>query len=283
MKKFHGVFYYLFAKTLYEYPKERSGFMKISIQKLISALLSSLLFANTGILPCAASTQSWYCKRQKDHIRPAMESEMSYITDLGGVFLGEDEKVIYLTFDAGYENGNVERILDTLKKHEVEGAFFILENLITRNTALVTRMKEEGHLVCNHTAKHKDLTKLTPEQIETEIKTLESLYSEKIGGEMAPFFRPPEGKFDQKSMETIKNLGYTTVFWSLAYADWDNNKQPSADYAKKLLCDNLHNGAVILLHPTSKTNADILDDLITKWKAEGYRFGSLTELNKVCE
>ena len=257
--------------------------MKISIQKLISVLVSSVLFLGAGASLRAADAQSWYCKRQKDHIRPEIESGMAYIKDLDGVYLGKDEKVIYLTFDAGYENGNVARILDTLKKHEVEGAFFILENLINRNPELVTRMKDEGHLVCNHTSKHKDLTKCKKEEIEKEIGSLETLYKEKIGGEMAPFFRPPEGKFDEKSLETVKKMGYTTVFWSLAYADWDNDKQPSSDFAQKILCENIHNGAVILLHPTSKTNADILDTLITKWKAEGYRFGSLTELREMCE
>lgn len=257
--------------------------MKISIQKIISALLSSALFFGVGTSLGASDAQSWYCKRQKDHSRPPIGEDISYIEDFGGVYLGEDEKVIYLTFDAGYENGNVERILDTLKKHEVEGAFFILENLINRNTDLVLRMKEEGHLVCNHTAKHKDMTRITEDEIKKEVKSLEALYAEKIGGELAPFFRPPEGKFDKKSLQIVKDLGYTTVFWSLAYADWDNNKQPDRNFAKKILNDNLHNGAVILLHPTSQTNADILDELITEWKAEGYRFGSLREFTEPCE
>ena len=257
--------------------------MKISIQKIISALLSSVLFLGVGTSLNASDAQSWYCKRQKDHIRPPLGSDIAYIEDCGGVYLGADEKVIYLTFDAGYENGNVERILDTLKKHEVEGAFFILENLINRNTDLVLRMKEEGHLVCNHTAKHKDMTKITEGEIKKELQTLETLYAEKIGGKLAPFFRPPEGKFDRRSLQIVNDLGYTTVFWSLAYADWDNNKQPGHDFAKKILSENLHNGAVILLHPTSKTNADILDQLITEWKAEGYRFGSLREFTEKCE
>lgn len=257
--------------------------MKISIQKIICTMLSTFVFLGAGATLRATDAQSWYCKRQKDHLRPTLDPDMKIIEEQGGVYLGNDEKVVYLTFDAGYENGNVEKILDVLKKHEVEGAFFILENLIRRNPDLVKRMKDEGHLVCNHTAKHKDLTKLSEEEIENEIRSLEVQYREKIGGELAPFFRPPEGKFSQKSMEAIHRLGYTTVFWSLAYADWDNEKQPSPDYAEKLLCENVHNGAVILLHPTSKTNAEILDSLITQWKAEGYRFGSLRELRENCE
>ena len=249
----------------------------------IILLVCTVIFVNHYAV-CAENAQNWYCKREKEHLRPCIDPTMSYIEEENGFFIGKDpdEKVIYLTFDAGYENGNVARILDTLKKHDVEGAFFILENLINRNTDLVMRMKEEGHLVCNHTAKHKDMTKINEDEIKKEIQTLETLYAEKIGGELAPFFRPPEGKFDKKSLQIVNDLGYTTVFWSIAYADWDNNKQPSHDFAKKILSENLHNGAVILLHPTSKTNADILDQLITEWKAEGYRFGSLREFTEKC-
>ncbi len=255
--------------------------MKLSIQKIIAAILSCVLSLNVSA-PVSSTVQSWYIMRQKEHKRPQCDENLSYIEETDGFYIGKEEKVIYLTFDAGYENGNVARILDTLEKHDVEGAFFILENLIKREPALVKRMQDEGHLVCNHTAKHKDITKLTEEEIKQELEALETLYSEKIGGELAPFFRPPEGKFDEKSLKTIQNLGYSTVFWSLAYADWDNDKQPSHESAKKLLCDNIHDGAIILLHPTSQTNADILDELITTWKAEGYRFGSLTELTENC-
>ncbi len=249
--------------------------MKFSIQNLIAVLLSCVFSVGAA---APSSPQSWYCKRAKEHARPVWDADVSYISEVGGVSLGKDEKVIYLTFDAGYENGNVARILDVLKEHEVQGAFFILDNLILREPALVTRMRDEGHLICNHTAKHKDISKLSAKEIEAELEALEALYAEKIGGELAPFFRPPEGKFSRESLETVKVLGYTTVFWSLAYADWDNNKQPSLASAKKILLDNTHNGAIILLHPTSKTNADILGELITAWKAEGYRFGSLAEL-----
>ncbi|MBQ7309795.1 MAG: polysaccharide deacetylase family protein [Clostridia bacterium] len=245
--------------------------------KIIFVLTAALFLFSFSIT--ADSAQSWYCKREKDHQRPCADANMSYITEEGGFYLGRDEKVIYLTFDAGYENGNIERILDTLQKHNAEGAFFILENLINRNPALVKRMKDEGHLVCNHTAHHKDMTKLSEAEIEAELRALETLYAEKIGGALAPFYRPPEGKFDRKSLSAAKKCGYHTAFWSLAYADWDNAKQPSPAYAKKLLCENIHNGAVVLLHPTSKTNADILDDLLSTWEAEGYRFGSLNEIS----
>ena len=230
----------------------------------------------------AENAQNWYCKREKNHLRPGADPGMSYIEKEDGFFIGRDpdEKVIYLTFDAGYENGNIARILDTLKAHNAQGAFFILENLIRRNPELVERMKNEGHLVCNHTARHKDMTKLTADEAERELRALETLYTETFGEPLAPFYRPPEGRFDQKSLAVAKKCGYHTAFWSLAYADWDNNNQPDPEKAKKLLCDHLHNGAVILLHPTSKTNADILDELLTKWESEGYRFGSLLEFTE---
>ena len=254
--------------------------MKLLKSKILCSMLA--LFVLFTSAATAASSQSWYCKRQKNHIRPTIEPQMSFVTENGGVFLGKDpeEMVIYLTFDAGYENGNVERILDVLKKHNAPGAFFVLDNLIKRNTELVIRMTEEGHLVCNHTAHHKDMTKLSDAEFEAELSELEQLYKEKTGLDMAKFYRPPEGKFNEQNLACAQRLGYTTVFWSLAYADWDNNKQPSPDYAKKLLCDNIHNGAVVLLHPTSKTNADILDELMTIWESEGYRFGSLNDFSE---
>lgn len=251
----------------------------MNFKKILSLSLALLFLFTFSVRAAGDAACNWYCKRQKNHVRPTVEAEMAYITECGGVFLGEnpEEKVIYLTFDAGYENGNIARILDTLKKHGATGAFFILENLIVRNTDLVSRMAEEGHLLCNHTAHHKDMTKLANTELEAELRVLEDLCLEKTGHTMAKFYRPPEGRFNRRSLEHVKSLGYMTVFWSLAYADWDNDKQPDPTYAKNLLLENTHSGAIVLLHPTSKTNADILDDLLTAWENEGYRFGSLTE------
>lgn len=257
--------------------------------KRLLALLLALIFASASLFVSVSADEtahSWYVTRNKDHRQPAadpaflkMDHEGTFYVDTHSATCG-DGKVAYLTFDAGYENGNIARILDTLKAHNAEGAFFILENLIRRNPELVERMKNEGHLVCNHTAKHKDMTKLSEKEIEQELCSLETLYKETFGEDLAHFYRPPEGKFDRKSLGTVRKLGYHTAFWSLAYADWDNNRQPDPEKARKLLCDHVHNGAVILLHPTSKTNADILDDLLTEWENEGYRFGSLLEFTE---
>ncbi|MBE6593184.1 MAG: delta-lactam-biosynthetic de-N-acetylase [Ruminococcaceae bacterium] len=210
---------------------------------------------------------------------------MTFIENYNGYYVdkahGDDngEKVIYLTFDAGYENGNVERILNVLKEEDVRSAFFILENLIKNNGPLVKRMVEEGHLVCNHTSKHLDVTKCKNiDAFKKELELLETDFKELTGVEMPKYFRPPEGKFSELSMRFASELGYKTVFWSFAYADWDNSSQMSAAAAKQKILSNIHNGEIMLLHPTSKTNADILRDVISELRAQGFRFGTLDEL-----
>ena len=235
--------------------------------------------------PISARADSWSIKREKDNKQPILEPDFSYITEFNGYYLDthadESDKVIYLTFDAGYENGNISRILDTLKKHDAKAAFFVLSHLVTANTDLVKRMAEDGHFVCNHTAKHPDMTKYTDFQsFKKELVDMEKIYKDTIGLDIKKYYRPPEGKFNKQNLEFAESLGYKTIFWSFAYADWDNNKQPSKDYAIKKIKDNTHNGMVVLLHPTSKTNADILDTILTYWENEGYRFGTLDELTR---
>ena len=226
---------------------------------------------------------NWYCARNKEHKQPTLDANMRFIEKYDGYYVdknaSESDKVIYLTFDAGYENGNVEKILDIMKEENVPGAFFILSNLIDRNPKLVCRMLNEGHTVANHTSSHKDMTKIDNiEQFRAELDRLNEKYTALTGEEMARFYRPPEGRFSERDIGFAKQLGYKTIFWSLAYADWDNAKQPSEEYAIKKILDNIHPGAVVLLHPTSATNAKILGRLIKTLKAEGYRFGTLAEL-----
>ncbi len=245
-----------------------------------------LLIFGAGVGVSAKDTPiNWYCTRNKDHKQPIAAPELRFVEEYGGYYIdkrhGDDssEKVVYLTFDAGYENGNVERILDTMKSEDVKGAFFILGNIIKKDPELVKRMADEGHTVCNHTNRHIDMTTVkSPEEFKAETEALEDIYRECTGREMSKYYRPPEGRFNESSMRYANELGYKTIFWSFAYADWDNNKQMSAEAAKRKIMDNIHNGAVILLHPTSKTNADILGDIIRELKAQGFRFGTLDEL-----
>ena len=243
-------------------------------KSIFAVFLISVILARSAFAECTG----YYIMRRKNHERPVLDGNLSYINDYNACCLGPDEKVIYLTFDAGYENGNVERIVDILDRHNAKGTFFVLENIIKRNTDLIIKMADHGHTVANHSMRHKNMSDMSLSECEAELYGLEDLYYEYTGKTMAKLFRPPEGNFSRKLLDNAAKLGYKTVFWSFAYADWDNNKQPSEDKAIRLILDNTHNGEIILLHPTSKTNANILDRLLTEWENNGYRFGSVTEL-----
>lgn len=193
--------------------------------------------------------------------------------------LENGEKVVYLTFDAGYENGYTETILDTLKSKNVPATFFLVSHYFKSAPELVKRMVNEGHIIGNHTMSHPKISNLSSkDELRKQIVGLEELYKELTGKDMKKYFRPPSGNYNINSLEQVKELGYKTIFWSLAYADWDNNKQPSHDYAIEKLMSRMHNGAIILLHSTSKTNSEILGEFIDILKADGYEFKSLDYL-----
>jgi len=210
-------------------------------------------------------------------VAPASQRELA---KFDGAYLGDTtQKVLYLTFDAGYENGCTGKILDVLKKHQVSAAFFLVGNYMQTNPDLVRRMAAEGHIVGNHTMHHPDMSKIQElSAFQKELEGVEKLYRDITGEEMPKYYRPPQGIYNGKNLEMAQSLGYKTVFWSLAYVDWNNDKQPTAEYAYGKLLPRTHNGAVILLHSTSKTNAEILDELLTKWKDMGYRFAPISEL-----
>lgn len=189
------------------------------------------------------------------------------------------EKVLYLTFDAGFENGNTPAILDALKKHHAPAAFFIVGNYLETSPDLVKRMIDEGHIVGNHTYHHPDMSKIsTKEAFSKELTDLETLYEQTTGRPMTKFYRPPQGKYSVDNLKMAQEMGYKTFFWSLAYVDWYQDKQPTKEEAFKKLLGRIHPGAVVLLHSTSSTNAQILDELLTKWEEMGYTFGSLDQL-----
>lgn len=189
------------------------------------------------------------------------------------------EKNIYLTFDAGYENGYTAGILDVLKKHEVPAAFFLVGNYLETSPELVKRMVDEGHIVGNHTFTHPDMSQIaTEESFGEELTKLEAKYKAVTGKEMKKFYRPPQGKYSEANLKMAQKMGYKTVFWSLAYVDWYESDQPSREEAFGKLIPRIHPGAIVLLHSTSQTNAEILDDLLTEWEKMGYSFKSLEEL-----
>ena len=228
----------------------------------------------------AAAVTDWGLSFQTKGAAPIGNASQSDLAKYDAYYLGDTaKKVIYLTFDCGYENGNTPAILDALKKHNAPAAFFVVGNMIESAPDLVKRMADEGHIVGNHTNHHPDMSKISdPAAFQKELDDLAALYQEKTGYELSKFYRPPQGKFSEENLKQAQALGYHTVFWSLAYVDWYADNQPTPDEAYQKLLPRIHDGAIVLLHSTSKTNADILDELLTKWEGMGYSFASLNDL-----
>ena len=195
-------------------------------------------------------------------------------------FIGDTtQNTIYLTFDCGYENGNTEPILDALKKHDVQATFFVVGNFLETSPEIVKRMIAEGHTVGNHTYHHLDMSSISSmDAFKKETQDVENLFEQITGTPITKFYRPPQGKYNIENLKMAQELGYHTFFWSLAYVDWYQDKQPTKDEAFGKLLKRIHPGAIVLLHSTSSTNAQILDELLTKWEEMGYTIKPLTEL-----
>ena len=190
-----------------------------------------------------------------------------------------EDKVLYLTFDCGYENGNTEPILAALKKHNVKGTFFVTGAFLESAPDMAKRIVEEGHTVGNHTYNHPDMAAIADiESFQKELDDVSDLFYEITGTELSPYYRPPQGKCNVENLKMAQELGYATVFWSLAHVDWDQENQPSHEKAFEVLTERTHPGAVVLLHAISQTNGEILDEMLTRWEDMGYTFGTLKEL-----
>ena len=223
-------------------------------------------------------TIGWGIKRATNNMQPDVgEVNRKILEENGGICLGKDtEKIIYLTFDEGYEAGYTENILNTLKENEVKATFFITSHYLNTASELVERMINEGHIVGNHTCNHPSMPNITDEEIEEEIMQLHQAVYQKYNYEMK-YVRPPKGEFNERTLKKTAELGYKTVMWSFAYFDWDEKKQPSIEEAKKMIINNLHCGEIMLLHPNSKTNSEVLDTIIKEAKKQGYEFKLLEE------
>ena len=245
---------------------------------LLAAVCGGVWAIYTGTM--ALPTGSWGLRFQVEGETPIGSASQTVLARYDAAYVGDSaEPVIYLTFDAGYENGCTEAILDVLQAHQVPAAFFLVGNYLERNPELVRRMAAEGHIVGNHTWSHPDMSAITDRStFEQELTRVEDLYREITGQDMAKFYRPPQGIYSDENLALAQELGYKTVFWSLAYADWDNDHQPAPQEAFSKLIPRIHNGAVVLLHSTSRTNAAILHELLTKWEELGYTFAPLSEL-----
>lgn len=228
----------------------------------------------------ASASENWGLSFQEDGQPPTANATAEDLAKYDTYYAEEtDEKVLYLTFDCGYENGNTEAILDALKKHKAPATFFVVGNFLTTSPDIVKRMQEEGHIVGNHTYHHPDMSQIsTKEAFNKELEDVENLYKEITGEEMTKYYRPPQGKYSPENLQMAKDLGYHTFFWSLAYVDWYQDDQPSKEEAFDKLLGRIHPGAIVLLHSTSSTNAEILDELLGKWEEMGYTFKSLDQL-----
>ena len=247
---------------------------------LAVAVTFAVVLALSQLASAVLPTGSWGLSFQQEGQTPIGPAAVDTLKNYDAAYVGNTkEKVLYLTFDAGYENGCTAKILDTLKEQDIKAAFFLVGNYIEKNPDLVKRMVDEGHIVANHTMHHPDMSKISEkEAFSKELTNLESLFRSVTDKEMPKYYRPPQGIYSEKNLLLAKELGYKTVFWSLAYADWNNDAQPTKEQAFQKLLPRTHNGAVILLHSTSKTNGEILDDLLTHWKNAGYRFDTIDAL-----
>jgi len=228
-------------------------------------------------------SDSWWFRRKENHV-PSGSGEEFDISEYQGVFLNkgvtEEDKVIYLTIDCGYGSDNTAVLLDIFKEHNVEVTFFVTSFFLEANPDEVCRMADEGHLVGNHSVTHPDLTELTDEEIYSEIIGCEEAYHKLTGKQMDLFFRPPGGDYSRRTMQITKDLGYMSVFWSIAYNDYEKNNQPGKEYVLEHFETYHHNGAIVLMHNDSDSNREAMEEVILYLKQQGYRFGSLEELRQ---
>ena len=266
----------------------------VSISRRTLALLAALAVCAAAVLlarsntaeeagasaAIPASTDNWGLSFPTEGESPVGNATAEDLAQYDAYYLGDTgRKVIYLTFDCGYENGYTAQILDALKKHNAPAAFFVVGNMIESAPDLIRRMAEEGHIVGNHTYHHPDMSQISQQAaFQKELDDLAALYEETTGQPLPKFYRPPQGKYNVENLKQAQALGYKTIFWSLAYVDWYVDDQPTPEQAYSKLLPRIHDGAIVLLHSTSKTNAEILDDLLTKWEEMGFTFASLEEL-----
>lgn len=228
----------------------------------------------------AAETENWGLSFQQEGQRPVANATIGELAAYDAWYAQDTEdKVIYLTFDCGYENGNTGKILEALRKHNAPATFFVVGNFLRDNPELIKQIVSEGHTIGNHTMHHPDMSKISDlNSFQKEMEEVEALYREITGQEMTKYYRPPQGKYSTENLKMAQQLGYQTFFWSLAYVDWYQDQQPTKEEAFSKLLPRIHPGAIVLLHNTSATNGNILDELLAKWEEQGYTFHSLAEL-----
>lgn len=245
----------------------------------VSSNCQSIIASSNKVL--STKKIGWGIKRSDTHEQPDLGAVNKKIIDeYEGMAMGnKDKPYIYLTFDIGYEAGYTGKILDALKENDVKAVFFITGHFVNTAEDIVRRMIDEGHIIGNHTFKHKTMPECSEDIIKEDVMSLHQLVYEKFNYDMK-YIRPPKGEYSEKTVAFTNSLGYKTVMWSFAYDDWEESKQGREEYGKKKIFDNLHNGEIMLLHATSRDNANILDEVLKKVKEEGYEFKSLDEFER---
>lgn len=248
-------------------------------KRILSVVFLSLMFFSYSYLFANNLDNTkidWWLVRSKDHSTPGVNDKLSFkLEDYDAYYVGDtSSKVLYLTFDEGYEKGYTPKILDVLKEKNVKAIFFVTSPYVTSNPELIKRMVDEGHVVANHSNHHPSMPSYAndPAKFANELSDVADKYEALIGQPMVKLFRPPMGHYSQKSLAMTKELGYKTIFWSFAYSDYDVDKQPSPQTAKQKILENLHNGSIILLHAVSKTNTQVLGEVIDAAHQMGYTF-----------
>ncbi len=261
-----------------ENPTEPSGDYLESLKALRKCMEERAGYYNTLT---QEAPDTWCFIRKKDH-EPSGDYENFNMKKYASYYLNDHvsagDKVVYLTFDCGYPTNRTQSILDTLEKHDVKANFFVTKMYLEGCPEYAKRMKEEGHMVCNHTVNHEDLTKLDAEDIIYEIFDVAEYFYEITGYPIDPYFRTPTGSYSDRVLTMVKDAGYQTVFWSFAYDDYDQNNQPSVEFIMDHYDKFHHNGAIILMHNDSQANVDALDQVLTYMEEQDYRFGLLDEI-----
>ncbi len=240
--------------------------------------------ATTDYSKYSNTKKEWFVVRNKKHQAPQGADTAKTLAKYNAYYYDAKatatDKVIYFAFDCGYENGYTEKILDALKAYDAKAVFFVTEHYVRANPKLCKRMKEEGHLVGSHTMKHQSMPTLSTARVKEELTGLERLFKEKTGYTLDKYLRPPMGEYSNRVLKVAKDLGYTTIFWSVVYYDYDPAKQPGTQYVIDHFKTYSHNGAITLTHNISKSNADALKTVLKNLKKDGYRFARIDELGQ---
>lgn len=249
-------------------------FMLLFVSLFFMCQLPFFVFATSN------ETYNWSYKPEKDNKPVTTEPRfLELLEKTNGLFIGNtDRKELFLTFDNGYENGYTEQVLDVLKEKKVPATFFVTGHYLETAPDLVMRMVEEGHLVGNHSWKHPSLPNVGDNRLMEELDRVKKAFTELTGVKEMNYLRPPRGEFSERTLVLSEKLGYTNVFWSMAYKDWEVNKQKGGDYAYDQIMKRIHPGAIMLIHSVSSDNAAALPRVIDEARKQGYVFKSLDDL-----